>query len=77
MATSPSSPLDALNPFDPALLTEPWDYYRQLREEAPVYRHPGTGLFLVSSFALVSEALADWETYSTRFAQAMQTKRFE
>ena len=42
MATSPTTtPLDAKNPFDPALLSEPWDYYRQLREQAPVYRAPG------------------------------------
>ena len=52
MATSPSSetPLASFNPFDPELLKDPWEYYRRLREEAPVYKDPTTGIFLVSSY---------------------------
>ncbi|MEN8162479.1 MAG: cytochrome P450, partial [Myxococcota bacterium] len=63
--------LSSQNPFDPTLLADPWDYYRRVREQAPVYREPNTGVFLISSFAAVSEALRDWERFSNRFARAM------
>jgi cytochrome P450 len=63
--------LSTLNPFDPALLADPWDYYRRVREHAPVYREPNTGVFLISSFAAVTEVLRDWERFSNRFARAM------
>ena len=59
------------NPFDPAILESPWDYNRQLRAEAPVYRDPNTGLFLISSYEHVLDALKDHVTFSNRFAPAM------
>ena len=31
------APLGKINPFDPAVLADPWDYYRRVREAAPVY----------------------------------------
>ena len=42
-----------------------------MREQAPVYREPNTGIFLISSFAAVSQVLRDWERFSNRFARAM------
>lgn len=71
LATSPTPDLNDLNPFDPNLLRDPWDYYRRLSEEAPVHRDPNTGIFLISSFALVNEAIKDWETFSNRFGRVM------
>ncbi len=55
------SPLDEIHPFDPAILESPWDYYRQLRSEAPVYRDPHTGIFHVASYDLVIEAVKNHE----------------
>ena len=66
----PSS-LDEIHPFDPAVLESPWDYYRQLRSEAPVYRDPHTGIFHVATYDLVMEAVKNHEVYSNRFAPAM------
>lgn len=63
--------LDTLSPLDPELLRDPWHYYRRLREEAPVHRDPGTGIFLVSTYELVTEAVRDWETFSNRFGRVM------
>jgi len=63
--------LSDFNPFDPAVLREPLEFNRRLRAEAPVYRDPHTGLFLVSSYDALVEALKDWETFSNRFAAAM------
>jgi cytochrome P450 len=59
------------HPFDPAVLESPWEYYRALRAEAPVFRDPFTGIFHVASYDLVLEALRDFETFSNRFAPSM------
>jgi len=59
------------HPFDPAILESPWEYYRALRAEAPVFRDPVMGIFHVASYELVLEALRDFETFSNRFAPAM------
>jgi cytochrome P450 len=59
------------HPFDPALLEEPWDWYRELRAKAPVFRDPFTGIFHLASYALVLEALRDFDTFSNRFAPAI------
>lgn len=69
-AASPRS-LESFNPFDPAVQEDPWDYYALLRREAPVHRDPHTGIFMVSSYPLVLEAVKDWERFSNRFAAAM------
>src|SRR5262245_2640653 len=63
--------LAALHPFDPSVLSDPWDYYRRVREHAPVYRDPHTGVFLISGYAAVAEALRDWERFSNRFGRVM------
>jgi cytochrome P450 len=68
---SAPSALAASNPFDPQVLSDPWDYYRRVREQAAVYREPNTGIFLISSFAAASSVLRDWERFSNRFARAM------
>jgi cytochrome P450 len=63
--------LAALSPFDPSVLADPWDYYRRVREHAPVHREPNTGVYLISSFEAASQVLRDWERFSNRFARAM------
>jgi cytochrome P450 len=63
--------LAKIHPFDPAVLESPFGYYRALRERAPVFRDPFTGIFHVASYDLVLEVLRDFETYSNRFAPAM------
>ncbi|MEV0685488.1 cytochrome P450 [Nocardia sp. NPDC050378] len=50
MASSP-----VIDVFDAANLEDPYPMYRQLREQAPVYRLPGTDFYLVSSWELVTE----------------------
>jgi cytochrome P450 len=63
--------LASLHPFAPGVLADPWDYYRRVREHAPVWREPNTGIFLVSSYAAVSAVLRDWERFSNRFGKAL------
>lgn len=55
----------AYDPSDPQFLSDPADYYRWLRDEAPVHRHAGSGAHLLSRFEDVWEATADWQGYSS------------
>ncbi len=55
----------AWDPADPQFRSDPAAYYRWLRDEAPVHRHPGSGAHLLSRFEDVWEATADWQTYSS------------
>jgi cytochrome P450 len=71
MSAAVDRPLESYNPFDPAVQEDPWDYYRLLREQAPVYKDPTTGLYMVSSYELVCEVIKNWETFSNRFGLAM------
>jgi cytochrome P450 len=48
-------PLAEIDANDPAILQDPFGYYRRLREEAPVFRDPKTGIVSVSSYALALE----------------------
>lgn len=59
------------NPFDPAVMEDPWDYYRKLRSEGPVYRDSHTGMVMVSTYEAVAEALRDYERFSNRFGVGM------
>jgi len=69
--TASERALESYHPFDPAVQEDPWEYYALLRREAPVYRDPQTGIFMVSSHALVVEALRRWEDFSNRFGVAL------
>ena len=50
--------------LDPAVLEDPYPFYDRLRREAPVWRVPGTDVFVVSSFAAVSEVVGRVEDFS-------------
>jgi cytochrome P450 len=51
--------------LDPPVIENPYPFYRRLREEAPVWRVPGTDVFVVTSFALLLEAAARVEDFSS------------
>jgi cytochrome P450 family 144 len=51
--------------LDPAVLQEPYDFYATLREQAPVWRVPGTEVVVISSFELLSEAVTRTEDFSS------------
>ena len=59
------------NMFDPAVLERPWEYYRKLREGAPVFRDPTTGLVLVSTYPLALQVVRNHEVFSNRFGAAL------
>lgn len=56
------------DPFAPEMQQNPFPWYAALRESAPVWKHPASGIVFVSRHAHVSQILADTTTYSSRFA---------
>jgi hypothetical protein len=43
-------PIHQLNPMHPALLKQPWGMNSRLRQEAPIFQDPGSGIFFVSRY---------------------------
>jgi cytochrome P450 len=70
----PMSRLASINPLDPAVVESPFEYYRALREEAPVHRVPGLGFFIVTRYDLLLEVLADTQRFSSRSGPAVGGK---
>lgn len=56
---------ETLNLLDPALLKDPYGFYSQLRETAPVWQVPNTRVFLVASWGLIVEAAGRIEDFSS------------
>jgi cytochrome P450 len=55
------------NFFDEKILNCPYDFYKVIQEQAPVYHLPGTDIYMVSRHADVKQLLKDTETYSNNF----------
>jgi cytochrome P450 family 144 len=51
--------------LDPKVIEDPYPFYRELHRLAPVWQVPGTGVFVVSSFALLEEAARRVEDFSS------------
>lgn len=51
--------------FDPEVVQEPHDYYRDLRENDPVHEVAGTGTYLVTRMDLIHEVVSHPEVYSS------------
>ncbi|MFL0670059.1 MAG: cytochrome P450 [Erythrobacter sp.] len=56
-AETPAAPV--INLFDPALQQCPYEAYKTLRDEAPVYNIPGTPIWVISRYDHVREVLLD------------------
>jgi cytochrome P450 len=63
--------LAEIHPFDPNVLENPFEYYRRLHAEAPIYRDTHTGIFFVSSYDRVVEVLRNPERFSSRFSAGL------
>jgi cytochrome P450 len=62
-ATTPD--LDPRQLLDPAVLDDPYPFYRQLLAEAPVWRIPGTDVVLVSSHDAIAEVVNRTSDFSS------------
>ena len=53
------------DPYSETFFEDPWETYRWLRDEAPVYHHPELGFYAVSRYDDVVEVHRDHATYSS------------
>ena len=56
--------------FDPFKLTDPFDSYKALREEAPVMWDDRINMFVVTRYEDVKAVFEDWESFSSKDAQS-------
>lgn len=59
--------------LDPEVIEDPYPYYKALRDEAPVYRIPGTPIYLVSSWDLIHQVLRNQADYSANLTGILMT----
>ncbi len=58
--------------LDPAVQDDPFESYATLREQCPVYLVPETGLYMVTRYEDVREALTNPETLELELAEQMK-----
>ena len=59
--------LEEINIFDQELMKCPHAFYKKLRDEAPVYQDPNTGIYQVSKHELICEAARNAKVFSNDF----------
>lgn len=62
--TATSTPVE-FDPFSDEYFNDPYDLYRRMRDEAPVYFSEKYGFYALSRFADVLAAHRDWEGFSS------------
>ncbi|MCE3284465.1 MAG: cytochrome [Steroidobacteraceae bacterium] len=65
MERLPTDGLDRWNLLDPAVQQCPYGFYRATRAQAPVYRMPQTGFYLVTSFDLCREVIRQPDLFAS------------
>jgi cytochrome P450 len=60
------------HPLSPEIFSDPYPVYRRLRDEAPVYFCKDVGMYVLSRFEDVWNAMRDHETYCSRFGPAIE-----
>ncbi len=71
-ADAAARPLADFHIFDPDLLQDPHAYYRRLRNEAPVFRDPKTGIVTVATYDLIMEVNRQPLVFSNNFGGQMR-----
>jgi cytochrome P450 len=65
------------DPFSEEFFNGPWDIYRRLREEAPVYYNEEYDFYALSRHEDVATAYKDFETYSSAYGLDLASVRSE
>jgi cytochrome P450 len=63
-------PLHEVSPMHPALLKSPWGINRRLRQEAPVFKDPASGIYFISRYEDVLRIAKDHGTFSSKMLSA-------
>lgn len=64
---------DDVDLFDPAVQADPYEAYRVLREQAPVWRMPRTGWYVVTRYAELQEVVRKPDVYSMRVGEVLRS----
>ena len=64
---------DDIDFLDPKTVDDPYPFYAALREHAPVYRVPGTEVYLVSKRPLIEDALEREKDFSANLTGVLMT----
>ena len=64
MNDQPSKHPEDFNLFDPAVQSDPYDFYRAMHTHCPVHKLPQTGFYVISKYEDLRTALRDHETFS-------------
>ena len=59
------------NFFDPEILNCPYDFYKVLQEQAPVYQLPDTNIFMVTRYGDIKKIVKDTATFSNNFTHLL------
>ncbi len=65
--------LEDIDLFDPATQHDPYEAYRVLRDEAPVWRMPRTGWYVVTRYDDLAEVVRRPEVYSMRVGEKLRS----
>jgi cytochrome P450 len=65
VAPDPGAPQRAFDPYSETFFEDPWETYRWMREQAPVYHHPDLDFFAVSRYEDCVEVHRDFRTYTS------------
>jgi cytochrome P450 len=65
MTSTLSSGAAGFDPFSDDYFNDPYDTYRRLRDEVPVYHNDTYGFWALSRYEDVSRAHRDWQTFSS------------
>ena len=70
VARAATCPIHEMSPMHPELLKSPWGMNRRLRDEAPVFKDPLSGIYFVSRYEDVVRMAQDHETFSSKMLSA-------
>ena len=79
MASNPREDrsLEEMELFDKEILSCPYHYNKELRDNAPVYKDPQTGIFIISKYELVKEAARKKDIFSNEFVLNVDSSESE
>ena len=55
----------SFDPYSPAIDSDPFPYYKRLRDEFPCFWSKEADMWILSRYDDISRALGDWQTYSS------------
>lgn len=70
LARAATCPIHEINPMHPAVLQSPWAVNRRLRQEAPVFQDPNSGIFFISRYEDVVKMSMDHQSFSSKMSNA-------